>query len=329
MIALMIKSACLAAALLGLLVAGGCSRGGSSSAATQSPDASNVVAVVGGQSVTAEEFREQLAQIMRRSGSDLPGPAERREALDRAALDAAIYAQALAAGFDQSEEIRRKVRALISAHYKERAQPPLNRGVTEPEIQAYYDAHREDFRSSAAVRGAVIYLSAPAKADEERHQQHLEQARVVLEEARRASPAEFEALVAQRSADNATRYRGGDTGWIRTGQGPEPAIEAALQQAGAPGDFTPLVRLQNHWCIVRLTDRQESGFKPLAEVRDAIRFRILRQRAEQAEMDFAAQMKNGLEIRVNQALVDKIQLDAPAAPPATPESVSLAGPASR
>src|SRR6185503_20429598 len=94
-----------------------------------------------------------------------------------------------------------------------------------------------------SVRGAIIFIDGSVKANAARQAELRHEAEAALEEARQAlDDKSFAQVVMKRSADQATRYRGGDMGWVTPGMaGVDPALTQALLALEKPGQFAPLV----------------------------------------------------------------------------------------
>jgi parvulin-like peptidyl-prolyl isomerase len=160
------------------------------------------------------------------------------------------------------------------------------------------------------VRGAVILLEVPAKATAEKQAEFRQRAEASLKEALAAANEHaFSSLVMRSSEDQATRYRGGDIGWVsRDNAMVEAPLREALFALKKPGEFAPLVRTPRGFYVAKLLGRREATRKPLAEVQEAIRHQLSRQKAEKAERDFYSSAKAGLDIHVNHALLESISL---------------------
>lgn len=276
---------------------------------------SNVVATVNG----AVILRQTLEARLKRSGR-VENPAQALEELIRTE---AIYQKALAARFDQQPEIQARIRSLIVGHYRERQASLTNYPpVGEEELQAAFAAQREQFRVPAKARGAAIFIEGPRSLTPEKRAERRRQAEEVLAEARAAEDDHaFAGIAARHSEDRATRYRGGDTGWIGAGttEG-DPALAEALLKLAAPGEFAPLVETARGFYIARLIEKREAQVQPLDQVREALRYQLSRRRVQEAERDFYETVKDGLDIRINRAVLGAV------APRVTDEDVPPAGP---
>lgn len=296
------------------LLLAGCGKTPPVTTAPPPPQNSNAVATVNGATISRQALEEKL----KRGGRG----ATPQSALEDLIRTEAIYQKALAAGFDGHPEVQARIRNLIVAQFRERQVRPTNTpSVTDGEIQAAYEAQKERFQTPVATRGAVIFIEAPRTATPEKRTELRQRAEAVLAEARSAADERtFGQVVAQYSEDRPTRYRGGDTGWIgRDGTDNDPALTEALLKLANPGEFAPLVETPRGFYIAKLIGKREPGNKPVDEVKEAIRYQLSRQKAEQAERDFYAAMQSGLDIQINRTVLDSISLPAPVGePPALP-----------
>jgi parvulin-like peptidyl-prolyl isomerase len=92
----------------------------------------------------------------------------------------------------------------------------------------------------------------------------------------------------------------------------------ALIALQTPGEFAQVIETGQGFFVARLIEKRERGLKPLAEVKELIRYQLAREKAVQAEQEFYSAMKAGLEIRTNLALVDTVSLPVPMARAAMP-----------
>jgi parvulin-like peptidyl-prolyl isomerase len=286
-----------------------CRRSDEKAASVPSSSSTTAVAAVAGQEISEETLR---AELRRRFG---PTPAEtvtvdqKLEVLERLVRQEAIYAQAKASGFEQSAEMQARIKNLIVAQFREQRFTNATPVVSEQEIQAAYDASSGRFVQPAAVHGAAIFIAQPANATAEKQAENRRRAESIFAEAAAGDAQAFAQLSVRHSDDQVARYKGGDLGWILRGTaGVEPALIEALEKIGKPGELAPLVETSRGYFIARLIEKRPAARKPLAEVKELLRHELARDKAAQAERDFQAAMKAGLDIRIEQARVEQLSL---------------------
>jgi peptidyl-prolyl cis-trans isomerase D len=196
--------------------------------------------------------------------------------------------------------------------------------VSEREVERAYEEALDTFTRPERVRAALIWIPVPARASESRRASLRARADEALSEFVRRSPGlatvDFGALAVRYSADQATRYRGGDVGWLARRQEsrwPAEVVDAVFDLAEI-GDVTPVIETTEGLAIARLMDRRPSETQPLAEVAERIRARLLTDARRLEYEAFLSDVRNEVTIERNDAL-----LAASSAPAATrPASVT-------
>ena len=280
----------------------------------------NVVAVVAGAEITVPTMRAELERRFRDGNAHLTNQ-QKLSVLESLIQTEAVYAKAKAAGFDRTPQMEARIKDLIVAQYKEAQFTQPNPAVTDQEIEQYYRANRTRYATPPAVRGAVILLTSPANATKEKQEAFRAHAESILAEAKAAVGGQmFTEVVLRYSEDQASRYHGGETTWMsRRTTGADSQLAVALDALEKPGDFAPLIPTARGFYIAKLLEKKQAGFRPIAEVRDTIRYQLARYKTEQAAADFQASIKQGLDIRINRALLESLTLPAvEQKPPALP-----------
>ena len=282
-------------------------------AAELAPD---VVVVVAGRPVLRSALEAELSRR---------GPGVTKEAaLDDLVRHEATLAQVRLSGFDRDPAVVAAVERLLVARFEERglaaAEAPV---VSEEEVRAAYAADAARYAIPAAVRGGVLFLKSSPKAAPEQRAAVAEQAERLRIQAQAADGPAFERLVREHSEDQATRYQGGDTGWLSAGadkKGWDPAIAEALRALQRPGDCAPVVTTATGFYVVRLTGTKPAATRPLTEVGPAIRHQLQQAKSEQSTAAFHGRMRAGLDIRTNTAALARIVAPDSSAPrpPALP-----------
>lgn len=278
----------------------------------------DVVVQIGDRSITTAQWEAALERLG-------PGASPRQQEqllgdLVRAEL---LAGQAQKAGYQERPDLRAHFDRLVGAAFKEEKLAPLLAAAsmaTDAEIAAYYQAHASNYVTPDALRLGVIWIKVSPKADAERQAQAEARAETLLAEARQADLTGFAALTRQHSEDEATRYRGGDTGWISrdSAGGHWPAIVLDAGEAMiSPGDCAR-VRSDNGIYVVRLLEKRPAAHRPLAQVRDGVGYLVVREKQQQAERAFYEQLSAGVPIRFNHSLLDSISNSVSSAPPPLP-----------
>ena len=278
-----------------------------------------VVAVVAGAEIPAEALVRELAARTKGGVQAAPTLDRKLEVLESLVREEALFAKAKAVRFEESPEMRAEIRRMIVSRFREKEFAPRETAPGAAEVEKFYRENAAKYALAATVRGAVIFLPSPATATAEKKAEARARAESVLAEARGAEA--FAQVVARHSADQATRYRGGELPWFSRGsQEVDAAVAEALFAITAPGDFAPVVETPRGFYIAKLLERREAGTRPLAQVAEGIRYELSRRKAEQAERDFFASVKRGLDIQIHRDAVEALTLPAEkeTAPPSMP-----------
>jgi parvulin-like peptidyl-prolyl isomerase len=136
----------------------------------------------------------------------------------------------------------------VVSRYREQlaAKQKPARTVTEADIQGFYQANVERYRVNERVNAAMIHLPLSWKATPERRAeltQLADRLRAQAEAAAGDRPS-FGLLALTNSAHQASRYRGGELGWLdrqAASQTFEPAVVEAMFALPQPGVVSAVV----------------------------------------------------------------------------------------
>ena len=286
----------------------------------------DVLAIVEGSPVRLADYEAELQRRVRGHSEHFAQPEARQALLSELVNSESIYLRARQTGFDQKPEIVRQLKQFIIDRFVEEqwrdrsGLPP----VSEAEIDSYYRDHPDRFAIPEKIRFAFIEFAFSSKATDSKKDEVLQKAKAVLAEARSSNASErtFGALAQRYSEDQATRYAGGDAGWVSRGESSRwaPAVIDAAFALANPGDLAPVITTANGCYLVKLIERRSSGHRPLAEVAEAIRYQLAVGKRQRAQQDFYESMKAGLKIEINHALLNS--LPAPISrPDSTPPAI--------
>jgi parvulin-like peptidyl-prolyl isomerase len=282
---------------------------------------SNVVARVGDVLIT----REALEEVLARSGR----VRDKDQALQELIEFQAALSKARAAGIDRDPELRERFEKMIVGKFQEEElakRATADSPVTDEEIASFYQAHQERYRTPASVRAGVIYLKSSPKALPEKLAEMKAKAETVLAAARSADGSGWSQLARLHSDDQATRYRGGDAGWMWAGQPGAHWTSNVVHAAFAlnkPGELAPLIETEHGFYVVRLIGKKPEAIRPLEEEKAAIRYELAREKKRRRQREFLEEVKRGPTIEINQPLLKSIPDPAPkptTQPPGLPRS---------
>lgn len=260
----------------------------------------NLIARVGPREIRAARFKAEAA---RRGGA-------RRQGLDRRALleDMIDYetllVKAFEAGLDKDPEVVRAYHNLLVGKLRQRELEPRIEAVSiaDEAVAAYYQNHLDRFTRPARIRIALLFFETrPAMGEDKR-----ESIRRRLSEARAAAESlppdtrGFGALAVRYSEDQASRYKGGDIGWLAQGRAyrwPTPVVTAGFSLREI-GDVSDILETEDGFYLVKLLDRRPSVVKPLSAVEARIRHTLLLEKRRETEAAFMAEKRatTGIEI---------------------------------
>ncbi len=167
--------------------------------------------------------------------------------------------------------------------------------VDDAAIQKYYDEHKDEFRRGEQARARHILIKVAPDATAEQQAEAKLKAEGIAKIAR--SGADFAELARKYSQDVGSRDQGGDLGWFGRGRMVKEFEDAVFGHK--PGDIVGPVHSQFGWHIIKVEGFRPPEVRPLDEVREQVRFKLLEGKAA-GEAEARAR-----------ALADRIRKDRP------------------
>lgn len=271
---------------------------------TTAPDSTQVVAAVGGSSITLERLQAELQRHGTPDKQDVLRLLVRRELL---------YAEAQRVGFDQRKDVQEAWHEFIIDRFADaqrkglEEQPP----PSAADVEAFYRDHLDQFRTPERLHAALIYFRELPNASPERHAALVALANDVRAEtlAETTTNSGFGLLAAKYSDHRPSRNAGGDVGWFAM-SGPSGAwsqeVLAAIRSLHDIGEVSPPVATSGGIYLVKLMARQPASAIPLEKVRSRVQYEMTRTRADLAETLFYSHLESNHPVRINSELLDKI-----------------------
>jgi len=273
------------------------------------------VARVDGVDIPLEGLRAEAA----RRGLDPSSSKDLSGLLDERLHSQLVLSEARRTGFDQTPAMREKwERFVVGRYLEEKEQSLASNAATDAEILAWYRNHPEQFRFPARANLAMVYIRVPSNADAERRGEARRRADELQAraEAEAGQTRHFGAMAMENSDDQASRYRGGDLGWLTMEQAigawGQAVAEAAFSLASV-GQISPVIETADGFYLFRLIERQEEGIRPFEEVREQAAEQMKRERMAEGREALYAELRSRSSVEINERLLENLRKsDAPA-----------------
>jgi hypothetical protein len=273
------------------------------------PDGATPVATVNGVVISVDAFR---AEMSRRGVTGARAGLKQREALleEMVRLEV-LAAKAKSAGYDKDPEIVAATKRLMADKLLRDQAAAQTPAVPDTAVAQYYAGHVSEFGAVERRRAAVIFVRVSAAAPADKKAEARERATRALAEAQKQDPkvGSFGPIAAKYSDDQATRYVGGDAGWIRSGESTrfDPAVVAALFRLSQPGEVGPVVEASGGSYVVKLVEKDAGVARPLASVKPQIVRQLAQESAVRARQQAYEQLRAGVQVSVDRAVLAALE----------------------
>lgn len=198
------------------------------------------------------------------------------------------------------EELRLPIQRLVDYLLVDAARLRATVQVSPEEIERQYRERQDEFRQDEQLRARHILLRVDDQRSEAQARQEMTALRSQLE-----GGADFAALARERSDDPGSKANGGDLGFFGRGRMIKEFEEAAF--AATVGQLVGPIRTAFGFHLLQVQEKRPAGVRPLAEVEGQIRAQLAAQRVEA----MAQEKINALAARVrNEKLTTAEQLKA-------------------
>ena len=160
---------------------------GETSAGQVSKKEGPVLARVNDSVITAGDFEEEINSLPEYTRKQLKTPEQKKKRLNNMIKEIVLRQEAERRGLDQDKDIQRKVnryknRLITEKLYQQVAKE--NGGVTEIEVEGYYEEHKDQYKQKERIRASQILILVPPNADAEKDTAAKTKAQEVLKKAK-------------------------------------------------------------------------------------------------------------------------------------------------
>jgi peptidyl-prolyl cis-trans isomerase C len=288
------------------------------------------VAHVGGEAITADEFKRRIDEqspFLRARYGTLERKKELLEALVRNEL---LAQEAQREGLDKAPSVRDATkRAMIQELIKKQLDDKMSGAdIADTELKAFYDSHLDDYVKPERAR--VYHIFLPAKDAKERAQakaKALTLLRDIQAREKRGEVNAFQAVAIKESKDPLSAPMGGDLRFLSKDElakshGPELAT-AAFDLKSA-GDVVGPLETPAGIEIVKLQVKTVALNRSFDESKETIRGRMARERRSKQYDDFVKRLRDQGNVSIDEAELAKVSVEPPTP---TPVAAPQTGPA--
>jgi len=289
---------------------------------TATRDAGVILAVVGDDVITADDFQRHLAEqpeFVRVRYATLD---RKKEFLDGLIRQELLLHEAKQRKLEQDPEVQALLEKVLVQRLVQ--QRTSNIEPTEAEARAFYEAHQADFVRPERVRVAHHFVGA-ARSDARREAIRADALKVAARLKTLAEPAlslAFREEVRKGSADVASRSIDGDLG-LRTRDELQqlwgPQVAAAADALKLVGEVSPLVESEKGFHLLQLMGRQPALNTTFDEARPRITQRLQSELRGKALEQLVDDLKKSVKVEIQEDALRKLQITGatgPLIPPA-------------
>jgi peptidyl-prolyl cis-trans isomerase C len=322
------KTLLLSAPFLALIACGGKTQSGSGET-----KAGPVVATIGTETITADELKKRLDETSPFLRARYTTLDRKKEFLDNLVRNELLAQEAQRQGFDKSPAVREQTkRAMIQELIKHQLDERLNGSdLKDGELKKFYDAHLDDFVKPERAR--VFHIFLPAKDAKEKAKARTQAVALLKDIDAREKKGEvnaFQTVAMKESKDQLSSPVGGDLRFLskdELAKSYNPQLADAAFQLKTPGDKAGPIETPAGVELVKLQVKTVALNRSFDESKDSIRGRMARERRSREYDEWMKKLHDSAKITINDAELEKIQVDA-AAPPqgGMPPGMSLGHP---
>lgn len=264
--------------------------------------------------LTTSQLQERLAALppAQRNVDALPGG--RRALVDRIAHFELLAREAARRDLHNDPEIVTATKRLMVQKLLEQEHAKVAEGITEQDLEVWYQAHRSDFQRPARVRVFHLFLSRKEAGGEAALRARADAVRARAQAFTPRDREAFAALVRQESHDLHSRALDGDLRFrsheeLRRSHGPDLADAAfALER---PGALSGWIADPNGLHLLRLEAREPALALSLQQpdVRARVAQTVRTARERDAERSLLQALSERAGYRVDEAALEALPLD--------------------
>ncbi|MFZ3136687.1 MAG: peptidylprolyl isomerase [Thermodesulfovibrionales bacterium] len=246
----------------------------------------DVVAKIGDRKITISEFNKMLGYLDSEKQKVIEKNPQLKEVLLQQYIQGIVISNlAKKNGFDKNPELKEQLELLIDNYIAIeylRKEVTNKVEVSEEDLKAYYESHKDEFKTPEMVRARHILIKTDPSASGEEKKKAKEKAEEILKKIKAGE--DFVKLATDVSDDTATKTNGGELGFFSKGRMVTPFEDAAFSLK--PGEVSGIVETQFGYHIIKVEEKKEPGMELFDFAKEKFRQKLLQERAKTKVTEF-------------------------------------------
>ncbi len=280
--------------------------GGPATGASAAPqeDMGTVLATVGDVKVYSKEY-EQVAQRKTPANGDTLSPEERKDILQKLIEEKALYQEAKTRGVDNDPKVQK---VMINTLLRQEVYSGVrNSDFTQEELQAYFDAHKDEFVVPEKVQIKRIFVRVgPDRADADAKGLAQQIYKDVTKD-----PAKFGDIAAEKSEDP-YRRRSGDLGFV--GRDGKPGIDTSVVDKAFGmnvGDISEPFEGGGGYNIVLVANKRERVERTFEQMRGSVLRKVKNEKYKDLYEKYVNDVVAKYAVTKDDAALEAVKVETP------------------
>jgi len=235
----------------------------------------DVVAKIGDRKITLSEFNKILGYLDSEKQKLVEKNQQFKENLLQQYIQGIVISNlAKKEGFDKNPELKEQLEVIkdnyIAIEYLKK-EVTNKVEVSEEDIKAYYESHKDEFKMPEMVRSRHILIKTDPSASDNDNKKAREKAEEILKKIKAGE--DFAKLASDVSDDTGSKTKGGDLGFFPKGIMVKSFEDAAFSLK--PGEVSGIVETQFGYHIIKVEEKKEPGMEPFDTAKEKIKQKLL------------------------------------------------------
>ncbi len=235
----------------------------------------DVVAKIGDRKITISEFNKMLGYLDSEKQKLIEKNPQLKENLLQQYIQGIVISKlAKKKGFDKNPELKEQLEMIkdnyIAIEYLKK-EVTNKVEVSEGDIKAYYESHKDEFKTPEMVSSRHILIKADPSASDNDKKKAREKAEELLKKIKAGE--DFAKLASDVSDDTGSKTKGGELGFFPKGKMVKPFEDAAFSLK--PGEVSGIVETQFGYHIIKVEEKKEPGMEPFDTAKEKIKQKLL------------------------------------------------------